>query len=52
MCWMKWAISPKRCNLSMVELEPVADEEDMMQRHLHSGGDLAEPRPRGRDGAT
>jgi glutamate synthase (NADPH/NADH) large chain len=31
---------PKRCNLSMVELEPVADEEDMMQRHLHSGGDL------------
>jgi glutamate synthase (NADPH/NADH) large chain len=31
---------PKRCNLSMVELEPVADEEDVMQRHLHSGGDL------------
>jgi glutamate synthase (NADPH/NADH) large chain len=31
---------PKRCNLSMVDLEPVADEEDMMQRHLHSGGDL------------
>ena len=30
----------KRCNLSMVELEPVAAEEEMMQRHLHSGGDL------------
>ena len=30
----------KRCNLSMVELEPVADEEELMQRHLHSGGDL------------
>ncbi len=30
----------KRCNLSMVELEPVAAEEEVMQRHLHSGGDL------------
>jgi glutamate synthase (NADPH/NADH) large chain len=30
----------KRCNLSMVELEPVADEEHIMQRHLHAGGDL------------
>ncbi len=30
-----------RCNLSMVELEPVAAEEEVMQRHLHSGGDLA-----------
>jgi glutamate synthase (NADPH/NADH) large chain len=32
---------PKRCNLSMVELEPVAAEEEVMQRYLHSGGDLA-----------
>ena len=31
----------KRCNLSMVELEPVAAEEEVMLRHLHSGGDLA-----------
>jgi glutamate synthase (NADPH/NADH) large chain len=31
----------ERCNLSMVELEPVAAEEEVMQRHLHSGGDLA-----------
>ena len=30
----------ERCNLSMVELEPVAAEEEVMQRHLHSGGDL------------
>jgi glutamate synthase (NADPH/NADH) large chain len=31
----------ERCNLSMVDLEPVAAEEEVMQRHLHSGGDLA-----------
>jgi glutamate synthase (NADPH/NADH) large chain len=31
----------KRCNLSMVELEPVEAEEEVMQRYLHSGGDLA-----------
>jgi glutamate synthase (NADPH/NADH) large chain len=30
----------KRCNLSMVDLEPVAAEEEVMERHLHSGGDL------------
>ena len=30
----------ERCNLSMVELEPVVAEEEIMQRHLHSGGDL------------
>lgn len=30
-----------RCNLSMVELEPVRDEEEMIARHYHqSGGDL------------
>ena len=30
----------ERCNMAMVELEPVAAEEEVMQRHLHSGGDL------------
>ena len=30
----------QRCNLSMVELEPVAAEEEVMLRYLHSGGDL------------
>ena len=30
----------ERCNMSMVDLEPVAAEEEVMQRHLHSGGDL------------
>ena len=29
-----------RCNLSMVELEPVVAEEEIMQTLLHSGGDL------------
>ncbi|MDR1826946.1 MAG: glutamate synthase large subunit [Methylobacteriaceae bacterium] len=30
----------KRCNLSMVELDPVEEEEDLMNEFLHSGGDL------------
>lgn len=30
----------KRCNLSMVDLEPVEEEEDLMRRVLHHGGDL------------
>jgi glutamate synthase (NADPH/NADH) large chain len=30
----------QRCNLAMVDLEPVAAEEEVMQRYLHSGGDL------------
>jgi glutamate synthase (NADPH/NADH) large chain len=30
----------QRCNLAMVELNPVAAEEEVMQRYLHSGGDL------------
>ena len=38
----------QRCNLSMVELEPVAAEEEVMLRHLHSGGDL-DSRPGRRD---
>ena len=31
----------ERCNLAMVDLEPVTAEEEVMLRHLHSGGDLA-----------
>ncbi len=30
----------KRCNLSMVDLEPVTEEEELMQRIHHHGGDL------------
>ncbi|KAA2236555.1 glutamate synthase large subunit [Salinarimonas soli] len=30
----------RRCNLSMVDLEPVPEEEDLMQRLHHHGGDL------------
>lgn len=30
----------KRCNLSMVDLEPVIEEEELMQRIHHHGGDL------------
>jgi glutamate synthase (NADPH/NADH) large chain len=30
----------KRCNLSMVDLEPVPEEEELAQRLLHSGGDM------------
>jgi glutamate synthase (NADPH/NADH) large chain len=30
----------QRCNLAMVELEPVAEEEERMQRSYHQGGDL------------
>ncbi|MCA0341659.1 MAG: glutamate synthase large subunit [Proteobacteria bacterium] len=30
----------KRCNLSMVDLEPVQEEEDLMQRLHHQGGDM------------
>jgi glutamate synthase (NADPH/NADH) large chain len=30
----------KRCNLSMVDLEPVPEEEDLMERLHHHGGDL------------
>jgi glutamate synthase (NADPH/NADH) large chain len=30
----------ERCNLSMVDLEPVAEEEDLMQKSYHQGGDL------------
>ena len=31
---------PRRCNLSMVELEPVMEEEEMIARHYHQAGDL------------
>jgi glutamate synthase (NADPH) large chain len=30
----------ERCNLAMVELEPVAEEEERMQKSYHQGGDL------------
>src|SRR5437763_455085 len=29
-----------RCNLSMVDLEPVMEEEEMIARHYHQAGDL------------
>ncbi len=29
-----------RCNLSMVELEPVEEEDDMLERLNHRGGDI------------
>jgi glutamate synthase domain-containing protein 1/glutamate synthase domain-containing protein 3 len=29
-----------RCNMAMVELEPVPEEDDLMERLLHHGGDL------------
>jgi glutamate synthase (NADPH/NADH) large chain len=31
---------PERCNLAMVELEPLPEEEELMQRSYHQGGDL------------
>ncbi|MFV0282045.1 MAG: glutamate synthase large subunit [Rhodoblastus sp.] len=31
----------KRCNMSMVDLEPVAEEEDLMEEEYHQGGDLS-----------
>jgi glutamate synthase (NADPH/NADH) large chain len=30
----------RRCNLSMVELEPVMEEEELIARHYHQAGDL------------
>ena len=32
---------PARCNMAMVDLEPVVEEEDLNQRLNHQGGDLA-----------
>ncbi|RWQ60386.1 MAG: glutamate synthase subunit alpha, partial [Mesorhizobium sp.] len=29
-----------RCNMAMVELEPVPEEDDLMEKLLHHGGDL------------
>jgi glutamate synthase (NADPH/NADH) large chain len=29
-----------RCNMAMVELEPVPEEDDMMEKLLHHGGDI------------
>ena len=30
----------KRCNLAMVDLQPVPEEEELLEKHQHSGGDL------------
>jgi len=30
----------ERCNLAMVDLEPVVEEEELMQKNYHHGGDL------------
>jgi glutamate synthase (NADPH/NADH) large chain len=30
----------RRCNLAMVDLEPMAEEEELMQKRYHQGGDL------------
>jgi glutamate synthase (NADPH) large chain len=30
----------KRCNLSMVDLEPVEEEEELSRTHFHAGGDM------------
>jgi glutamate synthase (NADPH) large chain len=30
----------KRCNLSMVDLQPVPEEEELIEKHQHHGGDL------------
>jgi glutamate synthase (NADPH/NADH) large chain len=30
----------KRCNLSMVDLQPVPEEEELLEKHQHHGGDL------------
>ena len=40
MCSTRTARFAKRCNLSMVDLEPVEEEEDLMRRLHHHGGDL------------
>ena len=29
-----------RCNLSMVELEPVSEEDELLEEELHRGGDI------------
>jgi glutamate synthase (NADPH) large chain len=30
----------KRCNLSMVDLQPIPEEEELLEKHQHHGGDL------------
>ena len=41
MCWTrKRRFRPKRCNMAMVELEPVPEEDDMLEKLHHHGGDL------------
>ena len=36
----------KRCNMAMVDLQPIPAEEATLERLHHSSGDLAQPRPR------
>jgi glutamate synthase (NADPH/NADH) large chain len=31
----------RRCNMAMVELEPVPEEDELMEKLSHSGGDIA-----------
>ena len=38
----------KRCNMAMVELEPVPEEDDMLEKLHHHGGDLDAQGPRRR----
>ena len=40
MCSTRTATSPKRCNLAMVELEPVLSEEMINENAYHHSGDL------------
>ena len=30
----------QRCNLSMVDLQPIPEEEELIEKHMHHGGDL------------
>ena len=40
MCWTRTVSFEKRCNLSMVELEPVPAEDDALEVIDHQGGEL------------
>ena len=42
----------RRCNLSMIDLEPVEAEEEVMRQLCQPGRRSGEPRPGRRDGAT
>ena len=40
MCSTRTGDFAKRCNMAMVELEPVPEEDDLMEKLHHHGGDL------------